>query len=39
MRTTLALVAALAVVVAGGWLLDDLLLGDDIPRNVSVDGV
>ncbi len=39
MRKALVLVAALIVVFAAGWLIDDKVLGDDIPRNVSIGGV
>lgn len=39
MRTALALVAAAVVVFLVGWIVDDKLLGDDVPRNRSVAGV
>lgn len=39
MRKALVLVAALIVVFVAGWLIDDKILGDDIPRNVSIGGV
>ncbi len=39
MRKALVLVAALIVVFVAGWLIDDKILGGDIPRNVSIGGV
>ena len=39
MRTALALVAAAVVVFLLGWIVDDKVFGDDVPRNRSVAGV
>ena len=39
MRKALVLVAALIVVFAAGWIIDDKILGGDISRNVSIGGV
>ena len=39
MRNALVIVVAAVVVFLAGWLIDDKLFGDDIPRNRSVAGV
>ncbi len=39
MRTALLLVAAAVVVFLAGWLIDDKVFGDDLPRNVNIAGV
>ncbi len=39
MRNALLAVAAVLLALLAGWLIDDKLLGGDIPRNTSVAGV
>ena len=39
MRNALLAVAAVVVVFLAGWIVDDKILGGDIPRGESIAGV